>query len=413
MSRITESWEYKTDILTSYDGSEQRICIRDTPRHFLSYDYDAMNQYHSQMLRGQIRVKQDVPYYIPMWQNVSYLTSDLSKFSRQLPIDKDYVYDFRDVEYVELFIGDTLTGANRNYVRRIKNIIGNVLYLSSGIPKDLDKRNAYLLPLRKCSIQPISGLNYVFSNGSGVTLNFEDIGLTTTKSISSEFLEYDTGINGWNKYSLPDKYLGKEVFLFEPVWVDDEDMQLTVNKNTNKLDNTSGVFLYDLKNSCSYDVISWDINLMSKKEINRMIKFFKNMKGMQKGFWLPSMVNDIQISDNNLSNSDTIYTSFYGMTEYYLSNGRIKYIVVFYKDYTCSISKIKSYSTKMIDGAEYCALKLDTPLSKIPTKDNVAMISYFNLVRFNSDKLVLNYESNIVATTTCTFKEIDDTLEDA
>ena len=56
MPRITESWEFKTDILTAYDGTEQRICTRKYPRHFLSYDYDAMNQFQSQMLRAQVRV---------------------------------------------------------------------------------------------------------------------------------------------------------------------------------------------------------------------------------------------------------------------------------------------------------------------------------------------------------------------
>ena len=43
MPRITESWEFKTDILTAYNGTEQRICTRKYPRHFLSYDYDAMH----------------------------------------------------------------------------------------------------------------------------------------------------------------------------------------------------------------------------------------------------------------------------------------------------------------------------------------------------------------------------------
>ena len=412
MPRITESWEFKTDILTAYDGTEQRICTRKYPRHFLSYDYDAMNQFHSQMLRAQVRVKQDIPYYIPMWQNVAYITKHLTRLSRQIPIDKDYVYDFRDVEYIELFVGDTSTGSNRNYVRKVKNVIDNTLYLTRGFPKDLDPKNTFILPLRKCSVQPIQGLNYVFSNGSGVTLNFEDIGLTTVNKLSQKYYDYDTDIKGWNRYHLPEKFLEKEVFLFAPVWVEDNDMQLTVNKNTNKLDNKSGIFLYDLKNDFSYDIISWTINLMSKKEINRIIKFFKNMRGMQKGFWLPSMVNDIQLPEENLSSNDVIYTSFYGMTEYYLSNGRQKYIVVFYNDYSCSIAKIKSYSSTKINGIYYCTLKLATPLNKRPTKENVHMISYFNYVRFNDDTLQLNYESNIVASVTCAFREIDDKLEE-
>ena len=40
---ITEKYEYKTLILTSYDGHEQRIKNRQYPRHFVTYDYPAMD----------------------------------------------------------------------------------------------------------------------------------------------------------------------------------------------------------------------------------------------------------------------------------------------------------------------------------------------------------------------------------
>ena len=36
------------------------------------------------------------------------------------------------------------------------------------------------------------------------------------------------------------------------------------------------------------------------------------------------------------------------------------------------------------------------------------MISFLNLVRFDSDELRLDYESNIVASTSVTLREVDD-----
>lgn len=41
--------------------------------------------------------------------------------------------------------------------------------------------------------------------------------------------------------------------------------------------------------------------------------------------------------------------------------------------------------------------------------NNILMVSFFNLVRFNSDDLSLGFESNTVASTTITLQEVDDT----
>ena len=39
-TKITETYEFNTNILTSYSGREQRIKTRQYPRHMFSYDYD-------------------------------------------------------------------------------------------------------------------------------------------------------------------------------------------------------------------------------------------------------------------------------------------------------------------------------------------------------------------------------------
>ena len=38
------------------------------------------------------------------------------------------------------------------------------------------------------------------------------------------------------------------------------------------------------------------------------------------------------------------------------------------------------------------------------------MVCYLNLVRLDSDELVINYESNVVANTTLVTREVDDLL---
>ena len=40
--------------------------------------------------------------------------------------------------------------------------------------------------------------------------------------------------------------------------------------------------------------------------------------------------------------------------------------------------------------------------------NNIAMVSFLNLVRLDSDDLQINYESNVVADVTLAMKEVDD-----
>ena len=98
---ITEKYEYKTDIITSYDGHEQRIKTRQFPRRFLSYDYPAMDCLEAQWLRGLGRMRQSDTWYIPMWQSPGYLRDDFIG-GKGLYIRFEDMYNFRDCEWIEI-----------------------------------------------------------------------------------------------------------------------------------------------------------------------------------------------------------------------------------------------------------------------------------------------------------------------
>ena len=88
-TKITERYEFKTDIITAWDGHEQRIKTRQLPRHFLTYDYSAMNAYQAQWLKGMNRIRQSDLYYIPMWHNPAYLAEVFVANGKALYIEKE------------------------------------------------------------------------------------------------------------------------------------------------------------------------------------------------------------------------------------------------------------------------------------------------------------------------------------
>ena len=248
----------------------------------------------------------------------------------------------------------------------------------------------------------------MFSNGTSTTLNFEDLCEEGGAEIPNKYKEYDTGLNQYNQWKLPQIYNEKEIFLLAPTWEKEDSMQLNMGKLINRLDNISGIFQYDKKNNKTTDIIHWDLNLMDRKEINIMIKFFINHGGKWKSFYIPSWANDIQIALE--SKGSHIYTDFKKMNEYYSWNERKKKIVIFYKNYTSEILEILSYSKEKIGGKYFGKIQLSKAPKNTLSEENVLMISYLNRVRFDMDSIELNYESNLCAKVALEMIEVGDAI---
>ena len=98
------------------------------------------------------------------------------------------------------------------------------------------------------------------------------------------------------------------------------------------------------------------------------------------------------------------------MYRYYLNNGRKKKIVIFTKGYKSYIADIMSYSYDTINNKDYGRLVLATSFPVYIRKEDVCMISFFNLVRLDSDEMTINFETVDVATVELVMKEVDDLL---
>lgn len=408
-SSITEKWEYKTDIITSYNGSEQRLQLLQYPRHYLSYDYPAMDCFQAQWLRGLARMRQSDTYYIPMWHTPVYLrTSHIA--GRALYIDYDCMMSLHECEWIEIFKHDDPNQGTANKVYRVREYLDGIIGLRDPINFPMNKKNTWIFPLKKCSVQPISGLQYIWSNGTNVTHNFEDIlWKPTTVHIPDKYLSDYEDYPQRNRWNLPETYNGKQVLQIPPQWVEDNSNTLSVEKAVTRIDNETGGFLYDLRNSSSYDIHTLELTLMNKKSINNMIRFFKRVKGRYKSFYAPTWVNDVQILEDMQANLNYVYTDWNKISDFYLGNTRKKHLVVFTKDWNCHILQILTYGYDTLPSGKKRGKVIFTSNIgfDLPTS-NILMASYFNLVRLDSDELQLNYESNIVANTTLVMKEVDD-----
>ncbi len=212
----------------------------------------------------------------------------------------------------------------------------------------------------------------------------------------------------FNRYNLPATYNGYEILWHEPWWIDDDASSLAVEKSANRLDNKTGNFVYDLKNSNSYDTIAFETYMGNVKMVNNMIKFFNRMGGMFKAFYCPTWVNDFTPKWGIQFGKNTIYTELTVTYKMYATNTRKKSIVVFTKDYQSYIFDVAAYATEEINGIWYGKIVLTKNSNITIPVERIEMISYLDLVRFSDDALTLNYEANDVANVTLSMKEVDD-----
>ena len=408
-TKIQVTYSYLTDVWQSYDGQEQRRCLRSVPRRTISYEYTSMNSSEAQWLRAQLRKKQNNFEFIPMWHDVAYLSEDFLG-GKSMYIDPEYMIGFHNCDTIEIFAhDDVMHHEGINITKKVKKYENNIIHLKTVLDKKLNKKNTWILPLIRCSVQTPLSSSYIYSNGTNIKMIYEDIGYKPTFDINSQYYEqYNYLVDGFNRYNLPPSYNGRQVFLNTPQWLDDDSLTLKVSKNVNKLDNDTGIFKYDLKNTNSYDTHEITVLLRNKRMINNIIKFFTKVKGQFKSFYCPSWANDFNLAQSIKKGSNYIYTDLSEMYRYYMENGRNKKIVVFTNDWKSYIFDISAYAYEKIEDKKCGKLLLgsSSPVN-IPIK-NVRMVSFFNLVRFDSDEMQINYESNIAATVQLSMKEVDD-----
>ena len=405
-TRITEKFEFKTDIIVSYDGHEQRIKLRQEPRHYLTFDYTSMNEYQSQWLRALLRYRQDHIVYVPMWHNICHINQFSPESSKAIYIDPKYMFSLRYCDTLMFFREDNIKQGNDNHL--INYIDSNGLIgLKNGLYSDKNVIQDPFIPLLRCIVQPVDNMAFAFSNGAEVSVNFEDILHRPNLNFPTSYMFDKIEDNEFNNiHNLPRYYNGVEVLQESPCWVGDGSITMAVEKNSNKLDNDTGKFLYDLKGIYALDKNSLEFNLLNRESISNFIRFFHRMSGRLTTFYAPSWINDIVLFDDIIQGKNFIYTDFDLVSRYYGKTNIKKSLVLFMKDGSSIILDILGFSREEVNGRKLGKIFLSNSIQNNIYKKDVAMISFFNLCRFDDDVLQIDYETTEVATTRVVLKEL-------
>lgn len=404
--QLSETVSYLTDIITSYNGREQRLKIRQDPRYTYTYKYDAMNKYDAHWMKYLVRKNFSDIFYVPLWHKIIKLADNYIG-SGALYIDNANMYNLYRCDTIEVFSKDDPLEKNYNIYRNVKRYADGVIGLNSRINKNLDKRNTWIFPLRPCYTDTGTSFSYVYHEGATAEITFKDAMDYPSVSIPDLVINYYQKSQYFNKYNFPEYYNNKNVFLFSPQWIDDNDQVLVVNNNMTVMDTTTGIIQYDMKNAKSYDTHNMKIYFMDIETISNMYRFFNRVCGRHKSFYMPTWVNDIEI-EYDVKAEDKYIVSYFNIPTFLENSTRRKRIVIMTKDYKSYIFKIVGFEAFEDGDRTSYKIKLDGHKFVNLKKSEIEMCCFFNLVRLDSDDMTMEYCTDIAASTQLSFVEVDD-----
>lgn len=273
---VEETWNWKSDVLTSYNGTEQRIVLLQCPRRILKFDIaldsDQAYRQHFQALWLSIQSS----WLLPMYQYMCSTTQSAALGANTIYLDPTRG-DFREGEEVIMVSPNGFQIAGLTTLASDHIIVDTVL--GYPMPKDL----SFVAPTQSCFIADKTTLQLSRWNSGKISIQGSSQTIRTTLSRPGSSTTFSTllGLNVLDKLPLANN-----------------DVDHTFDGDTQYVDYSPSV--PDL-------ISSWKSPKLTMKRdflINRVFypedmdwwrDFIQSTKGQQNAFFIPTWRSDLNV----------------------------------------------------------------------------------------------------------------------
>lgn len=308
-SGVEEELSWKTDILISYNGTEQRLSLIEEPRVRLKASF-FLNQSDRRKIEREINERIKTVSVVPVWQYTARLAASTGSGGTRIYFSQGSM-SLNDGQYVALI--DLRT--KEVYSHTIANVETDGVTLNETLTTDVD-RNFIVMP---AMLATIDGANYGWQIVTGeITLSFDSyednllldennsVTLTTLNGlpvITETFLE-GTGDDKLFEFEVLDNEIGKREY-----------------RTRHTLVRTQGDRTFTLDRYRQTDKIQW------------WRKFLNTVKGAWKPFYISTQLEDLVTPNNSSAADDYIliddldyeYSEAFGAIEILYGDGSVSY----------------------------------------------------------------------------------------
>jgi len=361
------SYEFKTEIITSRSGSEQRRALRITPRKSVEFSVTATND-KAWRLRATMDAWQDKGFVMPELTRSVTCLSTMQAGDRLVLVDS--VPDWLKVgAYAVLRSGD------RHGMRIVESIDGTEVTFTSG-GSDVWPEGTLIHPGLPGRVETEQATTNLTSQVTQFSFKYN---VTPTS---------EQNLNDGTPFA---SYNGRELFMRKPNWANSPsvtfrgDMEV-IDYGRGKADFYS---MYDFR----HRVVQATFLSRNRAEATEIERFFRRMKGRQRTFYMPTWQPDIVPKSQIVSGSRFINVQGVDLARLYEGSQVFKHIIVILADGTSIIRPVAALTVS----GEDTIVDVGTEWSHSIPLSEITMISWLLPCRFASDILTIEWLSDEVA----------------
>ena len=365
--------QYKTDILTSRGGKEQRRAMRETPRKTLEFS-SQINFGQMRRFQAFLSERQGYPFYLPELVSKTRTAENIAQNATTVLLE-------RIPGWLQLGTVVILAEGGRMDARVISKIDGNqVDFLAgggTGVTGDWPKGTKVYYALY--------GMLATNLSGRVLTSAVTEVQITFNVMPGSE-------PPPWNETVAPSTYAGREIFTMKPNWA--VPLSINFSTNTDTVDNDVGiisVFQPVQFNDRVTRMTFWQKDIEQYEAVQA---FFERMKGMQNVFWCPTWLDDFDLDPRTVPGS-TIYVRGAEVAQFMVNDSVYKNIAILTSDNVLHCYNITNIG--QVPGEEVTALAISPPLTA-EVRAKIKKMSWLVLCRLATDQLTTTFLTDEVAT---------------
>lgn len=362
---IREVVEWRTDILQSSSGREQRVAARDAPRQVWRYDFIKEDQV-MQWLENAVFGWQANLWGVPVWTDYTELTADASAAAITLDVtsteNRDFRYDPDDGTELALVFRDYRTFE----AVEVSSFTSTQIALRTATVSTWSAGDL-VIPVRLSRIKGLPRFNNFLKYYKQLSASFESVSLASAPSAS-----------GFNLYqSLPvleDGLIAPSRRYSVTYDRDVDEFNSDVGKPTRK----------SVRDFPKVTMSGLQLSANDRSEYVRLKNFFDSRRGRQKAFWINSGREDFTLRAETLAPTVTLRANEvqYGNLVGFATTRRD--IEILYVDGSSDRRRITDVTVTEGVGED---LTLDSNVTQDLNDSNVERISYLHKVRLGNDEL--------------------------
>ena len=301
--RIEESLEWMTDVLTGWDGTEQRIRLRASPRRRWRYT-PALQAHQTKQLEAIIWALQPTTYACPVWPDATRLQALLASGSSSVPVPSGTTGTDWLAGGIGLLIdGDDgaasyLSGATSAEVLQVSTVASLSVSLFTPTSR-IWPIGSVLVPARFMRMGPQTTLERITDNILTVNLDMEEVDTDTVQATPTGIVIYDG----------------------DPTWPIEQNRrdpgEDEYERTWDRLDPQTGLWVIDPRTNRPNIKRSRKFTISGRSGIKALREWVYYLSGRLRTVWLVSDQSDIDhigaVGGASLTIRSLSWTSYYGL----------------------------------------------------------------------------------------------------